>query len=211
MSEITDKIVNDSDNRAFKESAGSEQTIHHISTRDPRKENRLRRDYDDVLNQLREDIEKYIETQIANLKDSMLTEFANTSKEDDSTKGAKGDKGDRGPMGLKGDQGDAAAGALTAGDFLAINDSVITTTYYAGLGVYINPSTGEISGDYTAGTGIDITDGVISNTGGAYTAGNGIAISEAGVISVVAKTSGGILVDSEGVSVVPTDFLDACA
>lgn len=77
----------------------------------------------------------------------------------------------------------------TRGVTLGLSDSVKAQlakikVYSAGTGIAV--SNGVISGSYTAGAGVDISNGVIS---GAYTAGEGIAISNGSISSTVTQTT----------------------
>jgi hypothetical protein len=131
LSETTDK-----DKYGFRQSEEQEITIHNFSAKDTSRLN-LRRDNNNELNQLREDIESYIQDLLNKLEDSLITRIETTGT------GEKGDKGDRGLTGARGADG-ADGTDLEAGDFVDITDGVITTTYTAGTGIAIS-ATGVIS------------------------------------------------------------------
>ena len=94
MNETTDK-----NNPSFRQTDEVEQTVHHFSTRD-NSHSSLRRDDNDQLNMLREEIESYIQDKLNKLEDSLLTRIETTGGI-----GEKGDKGDTGAAGTNGTNG----------------------------------------------------------------------------------------------------------
>ena len=121
-------------------------------------------------------------------------------------KGDKGDKGDQGIQGGKGDKGDPGAsnvltiGSVTSGAAPAVTitgdspNQVLNFVLEKGdkgeQGIQGLPGEKGDKGDpgsYTAGTGIEITDGVISATAEVYKSGDGISIVN-GLISALLGT-----------------------
>jgi hypothetical protein len=113
---------------SFKDETEKEITIHTFSTIDPTAKLGLRRDDNEELNKLREEIEQYIADLLSKLSDSIGGIGgigAVGAMGGEGGKGDKGDKGDTGPLGPRG-------------------------------------LSGSCEDTYTAGNGIDITNGVIS-------------------------------------------------
>jgi hypothetical protein len=113
LSETTDK-----DKSGFRQSEEQEVNIHTFSAKDTSLLN-LRRDNNDELNQLREDIESYIQDLLNKLEDSLITRIETTGT------GEKGEKGDRGLTGARGADGaDGVDGTdYTAGTGIAISEA----------------------------------------------------------------------------------------
>ena len=86
-------------------------------------------------------------------------------------RGPKGDKGDTGPMGPQGPKGDKGDTGATGPQGPQGEQGPVGPAGPQGETGPQGPA-----GSYTAGTGIDITNNVISATGGDYYAGNGISI-----------------------------------
>ena len=120
--------------------------------------------------------------------------------------GDKGDKGDQGIRGEKGEKGDTGAsnvltiGSVTSGAAPAVTitgdspNQVLNFVLEKGdkgeQGIQGRPGEKGDKGDpgsYTAGTGIEITDGVISATAEVYKSGDGISIVN-GLISALLGT-----------------------
>jgi len=97
LNETTDK-----NNPSFRQTDEVEQTVHHFSTRD-NSHSSLRRDDNDQLNMLREEIESYIQDKLNKLEDSLLTRIETTGGIGE--KGEKGEKGDTGLTGARGADG----------------------------------------------------------------------------------------------------------
>lgn len=104
--ETTDK---QDDNQAFRSPDEVEQTIRHFSARNVNM-TELRKDSNEELNQLRKDIETYIQDLLDRMKDEIF------AKMETSGTGEKGEKGDRGATGATG----ATGTSFNASDYFEI-------------------------------------------------------------------------------------------
>lgn len=107
---------------SFRKPEESNQTIITFTAKDPNAKG-LRRDDNEELNRLKEELENYIEGLMAGLKSEILssvnTSIANVLEGTEGKVGLKGDKGDRGATG-------AAGTTLTAGNGIDITAGVIS-------------------------------------------------------------------------------------
>jgi len=125
LNETTDNTL------GFTQTGKTEQTVHTFSAKDTSYDG-LRKDDNEELNKLREDIENYIQNLIEKLENSLLTKIETVGEL--GATGATGAPGETGATGAAGESGTS----LDAGDFVNITNNLITTTYTAGNGIDID-------------------------------------------------------------------------